>query len=49
MNKKESAQALREAGLEHDAQGYGIAQAQSPAAGTYAVAGDTVTVTYRMP
>ena len=49
MNKKESAQALREAGLEHEAQGYGIAQAQSPAAGTYAVAGDTVTVTYRMP
>ncbi len=49
MPARESAQALRAAGLELDAQGDGIAIKQSPAAGTYAAAGDTVTVTYRQP
>ena len=46
---REGAQALRQAGLELDAQGEGIAIRQSPAAGTYAAAGDTVTVIYREP
>ena len=49
MPARESAQALREAGLMLDAQGDGIAIKQSPAAGTYAAAGDTVTVIYREP
>ena len=49
MPARESAQALRQAGLELDAQGDGIAIKQSPAAGTYAAAGDTVTVIYREP
>ena len=46
---RESAQALRQAGLELNAQGDGIAVRQSPAAGTYAAAGDTVTVEYLEP
>ena len=46
---REGAQALRSAGLALDAQGDGIAVKQSPAAGTYAAAGDTVTVEYRVP
>lgn len=46
---RESAQALREAGLALHAQGDGIAVKQSPAAGTYAAAGNTVTVEYRIP
>ena len=46
---RESAQALREAGLALYAQGDGIAVKQSPAAGTYAAAGNTVTVEYRIP
>ena len=49
MPARESAQALRQAGLTLDAQGDGIAMKQSPAAGTYAAAGDTVTVIYREP
>jgi len=49
MPVRESAQALRQAGLELEAQGDGIAVKQSPAAGTYAAAGDTVTVEYREP
>lgn len=46
---REGAQAMRSAGLALDAQGDGIAVKQSPAAGTYAAAGDTVTVEYRVP
>lgn len=46
---RESAQALREAGLALHAQGDGVAVKQSPAAGTYAAAGNTVTVEYRIP
>jgi len=49
MAARESAQALRAADLTLDAQGDGIAIRQSPAAGTYAAAGDTVTVIYREP
>lgn len=46
---RESAQAMRGAGLALDARGDGIAIRQSPAAGTYAAAGDTVTVEYWVP
>ena len=46
---RESAQALRESGLEMKAQGDGLAVRQSPAAGTYARAGDTVTVEFQVP
>ena len=46
---RESAQAMRESGLDFVAEGNGIAVRQSPAAGTYAVAGDTVTVEFRVP
>jgi len=46
---RESAQALRQSGLSLEAQGNGIAVRQSPAAGTYAAAGDTVTVEFRVP
>ena len=49
MPARVSAQALRQAGLALNAQGDGNAIKQSPAAGTYAVAGDTVTVIYREP
>ena len=49
MPARESAQALERAGLRLDARGDGIAIKQSPAAGTYAAAGDTVTVEYRVP
>ncbi len=43
---RESAQRLREYGLELDAQGSGVAIRQSPAAGKYAAAGSVVTVTF---
>lgn len=46
---RESAQAMRSAGLALDARGDGIAIRQRPAAGTYAAAGDTVTVEYWVP
>ena len=46
---RESAQALRQMGLGLAAEGNGIAVRQSPAAGTYAAAGDTVTVEFRVP
>lgn len=46
---RESAQALREAGLQMDAQGEGVAVRQSPAPGQYAEPGDTVTVTFEVP
>ena len=49
MPQRESAQALRQAGLMLSGEGDGIAIKQSPAAGTYAAAGDTVTVIYREP
>ena len=46
---RECAQALRESGFAMDAQGTGIAIRQSPAAGRYAEAGSTVTVTFDVP
>ena len=46
---RESAQEMEKAGLTLKAEGHGIAVRQSPAAGTYAAAGDTVTVEYRVP
>ena len=46
---RESAQALRESNLEMNAQGDGIAVRQSPSAGKYTAAGDTVTVTFEVP
>ena len=46
---RESAQALRQSGLGFEAHGNGIAVKQSPAAGTFAAAGDTVTVEFRVP
>ena len=46
---RESAQALRENGLDMRAQGTGIAISQSPAAGKYARAGSVVTVTFESP
>ena len=46
---RESAQAIGESGLDFRAEGNGIAVRQSPAAGTYAAAGDTVTVEFRVP
>ena len=46
---RETAQALREHDLLMDAQGEGLAVKQSPAAGQYAVPGDTVTVTFEVP
>ncbi|MBR5560585.1 MAG: PASTA domain-containing protein [Clostridia bacterium] len=46
---RETAQEMRRAGLEFRAEGDGIAVRQSPAAGTYAAAGDTVTVEFRVP
>ena len=49
MPARESAQALRESGLEMEARGHGIAIKQSPAAGRYTAAGDTVTVTFEVP
>lgn len=49
MPHRESAQALLQAGLMLEARGDGIAIKQSPAAGTYAAAGDTVTVDYLEP
>ena len=49
MPMRESAQALRGSGLAFAAKGEGIAVKQSPAAGTYAPAGDTVTVEFQLP
>ena len=49
MPMRESAQALRASGLAFAAKGEGIAVKQSPAAGTYAPAGDTVTVEFQLP
>ena len=49
MPVRESAQALRESGLEMRAVGHGIAVTQSPAAGSCAEAGSTVTVTFEVP
>ncbi|MDD7173638.1 MAG: penicillin-binding transpeptidase domain-containing protein [Clostridiales bacterium] len=46
---RESAQALRQSGLELDAQGDGIAVRQRPPAGAYAVEGTAVTVTFEVP
>jgi len=46
---RESAQALRESGLEMKARGDGLAIRQSPAAGSYIRAGDTVTVEFQVP
>ncbi|MBR3794883.1 MAG: PASTA domain-containing protein [Clostridia bacterium] len=46
---RETAQELRRAGLQLMAEGDGVAVRQSPAAGTYAAAGDTVTVEFRVP
>jgi len=46
---RECAKALRACGLVLDAQGNGIAINQSPAAGRYTAAGDTVTVTFEVP
>ena len=46
---RESAQALRASGLSMEALGEGVAVRQSPAAGEYAVPGDTVTVTFEVP
>jgi len=49
MPVRESAQALREYGLELRTVGHGIATEQSPAAGQYAAAGSTVTVVFEVP
>lgn len=49
MGMRECAQTLRLAGFEMDAQGDGMAVRQSPAAGAYAAAGGTVTVTFEVP
>ncbi|MGN0995967.1 MAG: penicillin-binding transpeptidase domain-containing protein, partial [Candidatus Ventricola sp.] len=46
---RESAQVLRASGLAFEARGEGLAIRQSPAAGTYAPAGDTVTVEFQVP
>ena len=46
---RECAQTLRESGFALDAQGNGLARTQSPAAGRYAAAGTTVTVTFEEP
>ena len=46
---RECAQALRENGFALDAQGNGLAISQTPAAGRYAAAGTTVTVTFEEP
>ena len=49
MSMRNAAKAIREAGLVMQAQGEGIALRQSPAAGGYLPAGQTVTVTFEMP
>ena len=46
---RECARALRSRGFQMRANGEGIAVSQSPAAGTYAAAGDTVTVNMQVP
>ena len=46
---RETAQEMRKSGLALRMQGEGIAVKQSPAAGTYAAQGDTVTVVFEMP
>ena len=49
MSMRNAAKAIREAGLVMQSQGEGIAIRQSPAAGGYLPAGQTVTVTFEMP
>ncbi len=49
MSMRNAARAIREAGLTMRAQGEGLATAQSPAAGQYVPAAETVTVTFEMP
>ena len=49
MPARECARALRSLGFGMQADGEGIAISQSPAAGTYAAAGDTVTVKLQVP
>ena len=49
MPMRECAQALRESGLAMQAQGDGLAVRQSPAAGSYAPEGSSVTVTFEAP
>ena len=49
MSMRNAARTLREAGLVLSAQGDGLAARQSPAAGQYVPAGETVTVTFEMP
>jgi len=49
MTMRSASIALREAGLEMRAQGDGLAVRQSPAAGSYVPAGETVTVTFEIP
>ena len=46
---RECAQTLRESGFTFSAQGNGLAITQTPAAGQYAAAGTTVTVTFEEP
>ena len=46
---RECAQTLRESGFTLEAQGNGLAKTQTPAAGGYAAAGTTVTVTFEEP
>ena len=46
---RECAQTLRESGFTLEAQGNGLARTQTPAAGGYAAAGTTVTVTFEEP
>ena len=49
MPARECARALRSLGFRMQVDGEGIAISQSPAAGTYAAAGDTVTVKLQVP
>ena len=49
MSVVEASRALRARGFEMRLEGSGVAQKQSPAAGTFAAQGSTVTVTFSMP
>ena len=49
MTMRNASRALKEAGLTMNSQGEGLAARQSPAAGQYVPAGETVTVTFDMP
>lgn len=49
MTMRNASKTLREAGLVMQAQGEGLAARQSPAAGQYVPAGETVTVTFEIP